>query len=55
MTSKALELALVRGDDQNVLGLVRSFEVALTEVLESTAALASDEVRLRVAAFSPPA
>ena len=45
--SKTLELALAQGDDKNVLGLVQSFEVALTEVLESAEALASDEISLR--------
>jgi HPt (histidine-containing phosphotransfer) domain-containing protein len=50
--SKTLELALVDATDQNVLGLVQSFEVALTEVLESADALASDEVRLRSSDFS---
>ena len=50
--SKTLELALADAADQNVLGLVQSFEVALTEVLESTDALASDEVQLRASDFS---
>jgi PAS domain S-box-containing protein len=45
--SKTLELALANNDDKNVLGLVQSFEVALTEVLESAEALASDEISLR--------
>ncbi len=45
--SKTLELALARGDAKNLLGLVQSFELALTEVLESTAAIASNEVVLR--------
>ena len=39
--SKALELALAHGDKKNLLGLVRSFEMALTEVLESAESLAS--------------
>ena len=50
--SKTLELALADPADQNVLGLVQSFEVALTEVLESADALATDEVRLRSSDFS---
>ncbi|MEZ5557237.1 MAG: ATP-binding protein [Pseudomonadales bacterium] len=45
--SKTLELALGSPDGKNLLGLVQSFEVALTEVLESAEALASDEVPLR--------
>ncbi len=49
--SKTLELALAQGDSKNLIGLVRSFEVALTEVLESTEALASDEIRFRASDF----
>ncbi len=49
--SKTLELALAEGERKNLIGLVRSFEVALTEVLESSAALASDEVRLRASDY----
>jgi CheY-like chemotaxis protein len=49
--SKALELALVHGDKQNLLGLVRSFEVALTEVLESAELLANREVSFRASDF----
>ncbi len=45
--SKALELALAHGDDKNLLGLVQSFEMALTEVLESAESLASREVSFR--------
>jgi PAS domain S-box-containing protein len=45
--SKTLELALEDPDDKNLLGLVQSFEIALTEVLESADALASEEVRFR--------
>ena len=45
--SKTLELALAESSGKNLLGLVQSFEVALTEVLESADALASEEVRLR--------
>ena len=45
--SKTLELALAEGKQGNLRGLVGSFEIALTEVLESAAALASDEVRFR--------
>ena len=51
-SSKTLELALADAPDQNVLGLVQSFEVALTEVLESADALARDEVQLRSSDFS---
>ena len=51
--SKALELALIAGESRNLLGLVRSFEVALTEVLESTEALASNEIPLRESDYSP--
>ncbi|MFX3657681.1 MAG: protein kinase domain-containing protein [bacterium] len=45
--SKTLELALADPEDKNLLGLVQSFEIALTEVLESADALASEEVRFR--------
>jgi two-component system sensor histidine kinase/response regulator len=45
--SKTLELALAEPEGKNLLGLVQSFEIALTEVLESTDALASQEVRFR--------
>ncbi len=45
--SKTLELALADPERKNLLGLVQSFEIALTEVLESTDALASEEVRFR--------
>ncbi len=45
--SKTLELALSHGDDKNLIGLVQSFEIALTEVLESAEALASNEVSFR--------
>ena len=45
--AKALELALANGDQKNLLGLVRSFEMALTEVLESAESLASREVSFR--------
>ena len=44
---KALELALANRETANYLGLAQSFEIALAEVLESTAALASNEVPLR--------
>jgi PAS domain S-box-containing protein len=50
--SKTLELALADADGQNLLGLVQSFEIALTEVLESTDALASEEVRMRASDLS---
>ncbi len=39
--SKTLERALSEGDDSNLLGLVQSFEVAISEVLESAETLAS--------------
>ena len=45
--SKALELALAHGDRKNLLGLVQSFEMALSEVLESAESLASREVSFR--------
>jgi PAS domain S-box-containing protein len=45
--SKTLELALADPQGRNLLGLVQSFEIALTEVLESADALASDEVSFR--------
>ena len=48
VASKKLELALVEGKHNDLRSLAQSFEIALTEVLESTAALASDEVRFRV-------
>ena len=51
--SKTLELALARGETAEFTGLVQSFEVALTEVLESAEALASDEVPLRASDFQP--
>jgi PAS domain S-box-containing protein len=50
--SKTLELALVKGETKNLLGLAQSFEVALAEVLESAEALASNEVRFRASDFS---
>ncbi len=54
--AKTLELAIARSDDatdrKNLLGLVQSFEVALTEVLESTEAMAREEVRLRASDYS---
>ena len=45
--SKALELAIAHGDNKNLLGLVQSFEMALSEVLESAESLASREVTFR--------
>ena len=45
--SKTLELALARGESRNLLGLVQSFEIALTEVLESTDVLSRNEVQFR--------
>ncbi|TNF80817.1 MAG: response regulator [Gammaproteobacteria bacterium] len=50
--SKTLELAIAKSDDTNLLGLVHSFEVALTEVLESTEAMARDEVQFRASDYS---
>jgi CheY-like chemotaxis protein/HPt (histidine-containing phosphotransfer) domain-containing protein len=49
--SKILELALVEGNAKNLLGLSQSFEVALTEVLESAEALARDEIQLRASDY----
>jgi PAS domain S-box-containing protein len=49
--SKTLELALAKGDRKNLLGLVHSFEIALTEVLESAESLASDEISFRESDF----
>jgi len=49
--SKTLELALAKGDSKNLIGLVHSFEVALTEVLESTEAMAAEEVRFRASDY----
>ncbi|MFW6093569.1 MAG: ATP-binding protein [Pseudomonadota bacterium] len=49
--AKTLELALAEPEGQNLLALVQSFEIALTEVLESADALASDEVRFRASDF----
>ncbi|MDZ7670661.1 MAG: ATP-binding protein [Gammaproteobacteria bacterium] len=50
--SKTLELALADPASENLLGLVQSFEIALTEVLESADALASEEVRFRATDLS---
>ena len=54
--AKALELAIADAeegsDGKNLLGLVQSFEVALTEVLESTEAMAREEVSLRASDYS---
>ncbi|MCZ6711154.1 MAG: ATP-binding protein, partial [Gammaproteobacteria bacterium] len=49
--SKTLELALVEGDNKNLIGLVHSFEIALTEVLESAESLASHEISFRESDF----
>ena len=49
--SKTLELALAKGEQRNLLGLVQSFEIALTEVLESTDALSRNEVQFRASDF----
>ncbi len=50
--SKTLELAIARSDAKNLLGLVQSFEVALTEVLESTDAMSRNEIKLRASDYS---
>jgi CheY-like chemotaxis protein len=50
--AKTLELAIAKSDDKNLLGLVQSFEVALTEVLESTEAMARNEVQFRASDYS---
>ena len=50
--SKTLELALAKDEHDGLIGLVRSFEIALTEVLESAEALASNEVPFRASDFS---
>jgi signal transduction histidine kinase/DNA-binding response OmpR family regulator len=54
--SKTLERALAREqpgvDATGLLGFVRSFEIALSEVLESSEALAANEIRLRATDFS---
>ncbi len=49
--AKALELALADRDPSNLVGLVRSFEVALIEVLESADSLASHEIQFRASDF----
>jgi len=49
--SKTLELALAENDNKNLIGLVHSFEIALTEVLESAESLASDEISFRESDF----
>jgi len=53
--SKTLELALLNGDESNLIGLAQSFEIALTEVLESADALASNEISFRASDFSDKA
>ena len=50
--SKTLELAIASEEDGNLLGLVQSFEVALTEVLESTEIMAREEIRFRASDYS---
>ncbi|MEJ2088223.1 MAG: ATP-binding protein [Gammaproteobacteria bacterium] len=50
--AKTLELAFARSDDTSLLGLVQSFEVALTEVLESAEAMARNEIQLRASDYS---
>jgi PAS domain S-box-containing protein len=50
--SKTLELAIAESDDKNLLGLVQSFEVALTELLESTEAMARNEIQFRASDYS---
>lgn len=56
--SKTLELALAKGEhngeESNLIGLVRSFEIALTEVLESADSLASNEIPFRASDFVAP-
>jgi PAS domain S-box-containing protein len=49
--SKSLENALIAQDQPNLLGLINSFEIALTEVLESTQSLAENEVSFRASDF----
>jgi HPt (histidine-containing phosphotransfer) domain-containing protein len=49
--SKSLEHALIARDEPKLLGLINSFEIALTEVLESTQSLAGDEVSFRASDF----
>jgi len=49
--SKSLEYALIAGDEGNLLGLINSFEIALTEVLESTQSLAGNELSFRASDF----
>ncbi|HEY5644361.1 MAG TPA: response regulator, partial [Pseudomonadales bacterium] len=50
--SKTLELAIAKSERKNLLGLVHSFELALTEVLESTEAMAREEVQFRASDYS---
>jgi HPt (histidine-containing phosphotransfer) domain-containing protein len=50
--AKTLELAIAKSERKNLLGLVHSFEVALTEVLESTEAMAREEIQLRASDYS---
>ncbi len=50
--SKTLELAIAKSERKNLLGLVHSFEVALTEVLEGTEAMAREEVQFRASDYS---
>ena len=49
--SKTLEMAIASGDVQGLSPLLQSFEVALTEVLESADILASREVSFRATDF----
>ena len=49
--SKSLEHALIARDEPKLLGLINSFEIALTEVLESTQSLAGNEVSFRASDF----
>jgi HPt (histidine-containing phosphotransfer) domain-containing protein len=51
--SKTLEMALADPEDKSLHGLVQSFEIALTEVLESADALASEEIPFRASDFVP--
>jgi PAS domain S-box-containing protein len=54
-SAKALELAIAKRENVNLLGLVQSFELALNEVLESAESLASNEVSFRASDFEKSA
>jgi two-component system, sensor histidine kinase and response regulator len=53
--AKTLERAIAEREDLNLLGLVQSFEVALSEVLESAESLASNEFSFRATDFEESA